>query len=55
MKTNALTSETLTQNANLWVSFIEYMDQLYFDGATELLEKELVAYEYNQFVEIFAA
>lgn len=55
MKTNALTSETLTQTTNLWENFIEYMNQLYFDGATELLEKELVAFEYNQFVEIFAA
>lgn len=54
MKTNYLASESLIKNDNLWDPFIEYMNQLYFEGAVDLLEKELVSFEYNQFIEIFA-
>lgn len=53
---NTYTLQTEIENTNLlWENFEEYMNQIYFDGATELLDKKLVAFEYHQYMETFVA
>jgi hypothetical protein len=54
---NTYTTKTTTDCPEnlIWENFVEYLDQLYFDGAAEMLNKELVAFEYHQFIETFAA
>jgi hypothetical protein len=38
-----------------WENFVEYMNQIYFEGAVEILNKELVSFEFSQYIEDFAA
>lgn len=37
------------QRINSWDAFVDYLDSTYFKGATELLDKQLVAFEYDAF------
>lgn len=54
---NTYTTHTALNNTkNLaWENFVEYLETIYFDGAAEILNKELLAFEYHQFQETFAA
>lgn len=56
MKTFRLTKVAEQENRqNLWNDFVQYLDSIYFEGAAELLDKELISFEYNQFVSSFAS
>jgi len=51
MKTYILT--TVAQQdlrSNLWNDFVQYLDSIYFEGAAELLDQELISFEYNEFI-----
>ncbi len=52
MKTNRknTAAEDQDKRQNLWEAFTQYLDSIYFEGAAELLDKELVSFEYNQYV-----
>lgn len=51
MKTYKRKSVTINQetNNNLWEAFVNYLDSVYFEGAAELLDKELVSFEYETY------
>lgn len=57
MKTYRIKSaaEDQEKRQNLWEAFTQYLDSIYFEGAAELLDKELVSFEYNQFVSSIAS
>lgn len=40
---------------NLWEEFTQYLDSIYFEGALEVLDKELISFEYNQYVSSIAS
>mgnify|MGYP006967787759 CR=1 FL=1 len=40
---------------NLWEEFTQYLDSIYFGGASEVLDKELVSFEYNQYISSIAS
>jgi hypothetical protein len=53
MKTYTLINgKNQEQVSNLWDSFIEYMNQVYFEGAVELLDTQTISFEYQQYVEL---
>jgi hypothetical protein len=54
---NTYTAHTASENTEnqVWENFVEYLETIYFDGAAEMLNKELVAFEYHQYRETFAA
>lgn len=37
------------QKVNIWDAFVSHLDSTYFPGASELLDKKLVAFEYEAF------
>jgi hypothetical protein len=37
------------QVINLWDAFVTHLDTTYFPGASELLDKQLIAFEYAEF------
>jgi len=37
------------QGINLWDAFVSHIDSTYFPGASELLDKKLIAFEYEAF------
>jgi len=57
MKTYKLKSAAVDQEnrQNLWEAFVTYLDSVYFEGAAELLDQELISFEYNQFVSSIAS
>ena len=51
MKTFKLTKAAEQETrSNLWDEFTQYLDSIYFEGAAELLDKELVSFEYHEFL-----
>lgn len=48
-------AEDQENRQNLWEAFTQYLDSIYFDGAVEVLDKELVSFEYSQFVSSIAS
>lgn len=42
------------EKTNLWESFVNHLEQLYFTGAAELLDRQTVAFEYETFKTYFA-
>jgi len=52
MKTYRLKSAAVDQenSTNLWEAFVNYLESVYFEGAAELLGKELVSFEYNAYL-----
>lgn len=42
-------SRELTEKTNIWDAFTSYLESIYFPGALEVLDKQLVAFEYEQF------
>ena len=51
LKTN---SQKLTEKNSLWDAFITHLESVYFSGASELLDKQLVAFEYEIFRDIYS-
>ena len=50
MKTYSLKSTSKNQDTNtVWDAFVEYMETVYFVGATEDLDQELVNFEYEAY------
>jgi hypothetical protein len=52
MKTYQLKKSTkreLNETTPVWDAFVEHIESIYFPGATELLERELIAFEYEAF------
>jgi hypothetical protein len=43
------TKRELNETTPIWDSFTEHLENIYFPGAIELLEKELIAFEYEAF------
>jgi hypothetical protein len=55
MKSSNYKNRSEKQNRlNLWDAFTDYLETTYFPGATELLETELIAFEYNAYVEAYS-
>jgi len=57
MKTYRLKPATEIQEtrSTLWDEFTQYLDSIYFEGASELLDQELISFEYNQFISSIAS
>jgi hypothetical protein len=57
MKTHRIKSaaEDQENRQNLWEAFTQYFDSIYFEGASELLDKELISFEYNQYISSIAS
>ena len=34
---------------NIWDAFVDHVDSIYFPGASELLDKKTLAFEYDSF------
>lgn len=47
-------AEDQDKRQNLWEAFTQYLDSIYFEGAADLLDKELVSFEYNQYISSIA-
>jgi len=41
--------QELNEKTSLWDAFTNYLDTIYFPGASELLETNLIAFEYEAF------
>ena len=39
---------------NLWDAFKDHIDSIYFPGASELLDRQTLAFEFNNFQNYFA-
>lgn len=44
-----------TQQTNLWDAFVNHIENTYFPGASEVLDKQLIAFEYEIFRDIYSA
>ena len=42
--------EEVQTETNNYDSFVNYLDSVYFSGASEVLETELIAFEYENYV-----
>lgn len=57
MKTHRIkpAAEDQGNRTTLWEEFTQYLDSIYFEGASEVLDKELISFEYNQYVSSIAS
>jgi hypothetical protein len=46
--------QELNEKTSLWDAFTNYLDSIYFPGASELLDKQLIAFEYEIFRDIYS-
>lgn len=53
MKTYRLKS-TAPETNSLWESFVQYMDQVYFEGAADEMQTDLVQFEYENFTQDYS-
>lgn len=53
MKSQNLQSETDTCN-NLWDEFVSHLESIYFEGAADLLDTELISFEYHEYMSSIA-
>ena len=44
----------LRQRMNIWDAFVNHLESTYFPGATELLDKKLIAFEYEAFISCYS-
>jgi len=54
MKSNRYNRSEEKLKADLWDPFVDHIESIYFTGASELLPKQTLAWEYNQFKNNFA-
>ena len=40
-------------NSSVWESFTEYLNSVYFEGAAEILEEELIKFEYAAYLSCY--
>ena len=40
-------------NGSVWDSFIEYLNTVYYEGASESLDPELIQFEYSAFLSCY--
>jgi hypothetical protein len=45
----------LNEKTNLWDAFVNYLDSTYFPGASETLDTQLIAFEYEAFKNCYAS
>ena len=45
----------LNEKTNLWDAFVNYLDSTYFPGASETLDTQLIAFEYESFKNCYAS
>lgn len=54
MKTYTLESTAQINEFNtVWEAFVEYLDSVYFEGASEDLDQELVNFEYQSYLDCY--
>ena len=55
MKSNSYKNswEVRNEKLNLWDAFVNHLDSLYFSGASELLDNQTIAFEYDSFLTYF--
>ena len=55
MKTIRLKSASDNQptRQNLCDDFVQHLESIYFEGAAELLDKELISFEYNAYISCY--
>lgn len=46
--------EEQTVKTNLWDAFTDYLETAYFPGASELLDTQTIAFEYEAFKQCYA-
>ena len=44
----------LNEQTNLWDAFVNHLDNTYFPGASEVLDTQLIAFEYESFKSCYA-
>lgn len=55
MKTYDLQSPAINQKpSEVWDEFVNYLESIYFEGAAELLDTKLIAFEYNDYKRNFS-
>jgi len=56
MKYNSYKNCIAEQQArtNHWDAFRDYLENIYFPGATEILDKQTIAFEYDSFKNCFS-
>jgi len=42
-------------NTNLWDAFVNHLEMTYFPGASEILDTQLIAFEYESFKNCYAS
>ena len=47
--------EEQKKQTNLWDAFVNHLDSTYFPGASELLDTQLIAFEYDSFKDCYSA
>jgi hypothetical protein len=54
MKTKHINTAADNENRqNLWEAFTQYLDSIYFEGAADLLDQELISFEYNAYISCY--
>ena len=46
--------EEQKQQTNLWDAFVNYLETTYFPGASEILDNQTIAFEYENFRKCYA-
>ena len=56
MKSKSYKNSREEQNTktNLWDAFVNYLDNIYFPGASEVLDTQTIAFEYEAFKSCYA-
>ena len=54
MKSYSYNSTEEKLKTNLWDPFIDHIVSIYFTGASELLDKQTLAFEYDHFMNDYA-
>ena len=49
LKSHKNSRKEQSERTNLWDAFITHIDSLYFPGASELLDTQTIAFEYDSF------
>ena len=54
MKSYGYNSKEEKLKTDFWDPFVDHIESIYFTGASELLDKQTLAWEYNQFKNYYA-
>lgn len=54
MKTYTLkTAAQINETNTVWEAFVEYLNSVYFEGAADELDRELIDFEYQSYLECY--